>query len=281
MSLVAILGAGPIGAATAHRLAQRGRVSGVELIDAGVDAAKGKALDIQQSAPIDHVDTRVSATNDPLAAASAPVIVIADELSAGAWTGDRGTALIEQLVRAGTHAALVFAAPGQDALMELCVRRLGVPSNRVVGTASSAMVGALRATAALELDLADVELAMVGRAPSFTIGWSAATSGGVHVTDRVAPHRLLAISQAMGHLWPPGVFAIGAATARVVEALLYGTRRLECATTIVDGELGVRHTAVMLPLRLGHRRVLSYEMPSLSPQERTALVNSLAAAQAR
>jgi malate dehydrogenase len=280
MSLVAILGAGPIGAATAHRLAQRGRVSGVQLIDAETDAAKGKALDIAQSAPIDHFDTRVSAGSDPLAAVGAPVIVIADELSGGEWTGDRGAALVEQLVRAGSRAPLVFAGPGQTALMELCVRRLGVPSNRVVGTAASAIVGAVRAMAAVELDLADIELAVVGRPPAFTIGWSAATNSGVYVTDRIAPHRLLSISQTMPRLWPPGPFAIGAATARVVEALLNGTRRLECATTVIDGDLGVRNTAVMLPLRLGHQRVLSYEMPSLSPQERTALVNVLAAAQA-
>jgi malate dehydrogenase len=278
MSLVAILGAGPLGAATAHRLAQRGRVGSIQLIDAGLDAAKGKALDIEQSAPIDQFNTRISATNDALAAVSATAIVVADELVDGEWIGDRGTALVERLVRAGTRAPLVFAGPGQDALMEVCVKRLGVPSNRIVGAASSAIVGAVRTMAAVELDLADVELAVVGRPPSFTIGWSAATSGGLLVADRIAPHRLLSISQTLPRLWPPGPFATGAATTRIVEGLINGTRRLECATTVVDGDFGVRHSAVMLPLRLGHQRVLSYEMPSLSPQERTALVNSLGTA---
>jgi len=275
MSLVAILGAGPLGAATAHRLAQRGRVNSIQLIDAGLDAGKGKSLDIEQSAPIDQFNTRISATNDALAAVGATAIVVADELLDGEWIGDRGTALVERLVRAATRAPLVFAGPGQDELMEACAKRLGVPSNRIVGTASSAIVGAVRTMAAVELDLADVELAVVGRSPSFTIGWSAATSSGLLVTDRIPPHRLLSISQALPRLWPPGPFAIGAATARVVEGLINGTRRLECATTVVDGDLGVRHTAVMLPLRLGHQRVLSYEMPSLSPQERIALVNGL------
>ena len=277
MSQVAILGAGPIGAATAHRLAQRGRIRHVQLIDAGGDAAAGKLLDIAQSAPIDHFDVHLSATRDALAAVGAPVIVIADEIAGGEWTGDRGVALVEQLVRAGTRAALVFAAPGQVALMETCVQRLGVPAQRLIGTAPAAVAGAVRAMAGLELDLAGVELAVVGRPMAFTIGWSAATSAGLLVTDRVAPHRLLAISQALPRLWPPGPFAIGAATARIVEALLDGSRQLECALTIVDGDLGVRNTAVMLPLRLGHARVLSYEIPSLSPQERTALVNGLSA----
>src|SRR5579871_6325400 len=167
MSLVAILGAGPIGAATAHRLAQRGRVAGLRLIDANGAAAAGKVLDIRQSGPIERFDTPLASTDDVLAASSAAVIVIADAIDDGEWSGPRGLELVQRLIRAGSRAALVFAGVRQHALMEACATELGVPLSRMVGTSASAMVGAAQAMTAIELDLSAVDLVVVGRPPAF------------------------------------------------------------------------------------------------------------------
>jgi len=275
MSGVAILGAGFIGAATAHRLAQRGRVRDLQLVDSSVDVARGKGLDIQQSGPVERFDTRLSATGDTLAATGAKVIVVADTAADGEWTGDRGFALISQLARAGTAAPIVFAGPAGLDLMERCYRDLRIPAHRLVGSSASAVVGAVRAIAGVELNLASVELTVVGRPPAFVVGWSAASAWGSLLADRIPAHRLLGISRSVPKLWPPGPQAIAAATAQIVEALIFGSRRLHPALTILDGELGVRGRAVMMPLELGRERVLSHVVPSLSPQERTALVNSL------
>ena len=49
MPVIAIIGAGPLGAALAHKLAGRSRVADVHLIDPEEPVAKGKALDILQS----------------------------------------------------------------------------------------------------------------------------------------------------------------------------------------------------------------------------------------
>jgi malate dehydrogenase len=275
MSKVAILGAGPIGSAVAQRLAQRARVHDVILVDAQVNVASGKALDLQQSGPIEHFDTRVTAAADPLAAVGADVIVLADDVGSGDWEGERGLALVRQLVRAGAAAPIVFAGPAQAGLMEGCVRDANVSPRRLVGTAPSAVVGAVKVLAAIELNLSTVELTVTGRPPAFVVGWSAATCAGSLLTDRVPAHRLLAISDAVKRLWPPGPQAIGAATAPVVEALVAGSRRLHPALSVLEGELGLRGSAVMLPLELGHGRVLARVVPSLSPQERTDVVKSV------
>jgi malate dehydrogenase len=275
MFVVAILGAGPIGAATAHSLARRAGGGAILLVDAAGDAAVGKALDIQQAGPVEAFDTRLSASSDTLAAAGATVIVMADRIDEGEWLGDDALALVRQLIRAGVRAPLVFAGASQTALMEACVRELRLPAHRAIGTAPSALVGAVQALAGLELNLASAEVTVVGRPPEFVIGWSAATIHGSLVTERAPAHRLLAISQSLPRLWPPGPHAIGAATARAVEALIFGSRKLLPALTVVGDELGVRDAAVMLPLELGRLRVLAHVMPSLSSQERTALVNSL------
>lgn len=275
MSIVSVIGAGPIGGSVAHRLLQRGRVSAVRVVDSNGSIAAGKMLDVQQAGPIERFDTAVSTSDDVLAAVSSPVIVIADDSGSGPWDGERGLTLVQQLVRAGTTACFVFAAPSHVWLMEACYRELGVKADRLVGTAPSAVVGAVRALAGLELGVASVQLTVVGRPPSLVIGWSAATTDGSLLTERVAPHRLFAISRALPKLWPSGPYAIGSTTAEVVDALACGARRLLPALTVIDGELGVRGTAVMLPLELGRHRVLSHVMPSLSPQERTEMTSGL------
>lgn len=217
----------------------------------------------------------VTTSGDELSAVNSTVIVLADDSAGGPWDGEQGLALVRRLVRAGSPATFVFAAASHVWLMERCYGELGVAAERLVGTAPSAVVGAVRAIAGLELGVGSVQLTLAGRPPALVIGWSSATTDGTLLTDRVSAHRLFAISRALPKLWPPAPYAIASATAQVIEGLLCGTRRLLPALTVVDGELGVRGTAVMLPLELGRGRVLRHVMPSLSAQELTEMTSGL------
>jgi len=268
MSDVAILGAGPIGAAVAHKLAERERVRAVRLIDPAGTVAAGKALDIAQSGPVDGFDTRVTGATDVLAAVGAGVIVIADGVAEGEWSGEAGLAMLRQIVRAGTTAPFVFAGPSQISLLERCFQELKVPADRLIATAASSFVSSVRALAGIEINQAAAEVAAAGRPPELVVAWSCATAAGALLTERIAAHRLAAIARAARGLWPPGPQAIAAPTSLVVEALLEGSRQLHPAVTILDGELGIRGRAGLLSLELGRRRVLARHLPSLSPLEK-------------
>ena len=274
VSTVAILGAGALGAAIAHRLAERARVRDIRLIDTNANVAAGKALDIHQSGPIGRSDTRLSATSDVLAAAGADVIVLADDTEASEWEGDRGLILVGRLLRAGTRAPFVFAGARQIWLMEAAVRELGLPANRVVGTAASGVVNSIAALTAIELGQTGVHVTVCGRPPALVIAWSSATIAGSLVTDLVPAHRLLAISSALPRLMP-GPQAVSAATAPIVEALVAGSRRRYQAMTVLEEELRARGVAVMLPLELAPGRILGRFVPTLSPQELTEVTKSL------
>ncbi len=277
MSTIAVIGAGPIGASIAQTLARRSRVRRIRLIDAAADVAAGKALDISQSGPVDRCDTHVSGEGDVLAAVGADAIVLADAHGEGEWEGDRGLALVRRLIAAGAAGPYVFAGPKQTWLMEASARELGVPGDRLIGTAASALVGAVRGLVALEVNGsgADVSLVVTGRPPAFVIAWSSATIGGSLITDHVGAHRLRAITEQLRRLWPTGPYAIAAATAPVVEGLLTGTRAHLVATTVVDGQWGMRHRAALLPLTLGYGRVTARHTPSLSAQERVEFENAV------
>lgn len=278
MSLVAIFGAGPIGAAVAHALAQHARVRSIRLIDESTNVAAGKALDIRQSGPIDGWDTELTASGDALDAVGASAIVIADPIGGGPYDGERGLALVRQLMRAGTKAPFVFAAPGQRALIETSYRELNVEASRMIGTAAAGLQSAARTLVALEVGLAgaDASVPVVGLPPAVVVGWSSATIGQSLVTDRVPAHRLAAIAQGLRKFWPCGAYTIGTVTAPVVEALIIGSRRLHSGVVVIESEAGVRGAAAMVPLELGGGRVQKIVMPSLSPQERTEFLNALA-----
>jgi malate dehydrogenase len=274
---VAIVGAGDLGAAIAHAIAHRGRVRALTLVDEAAGLAAGKALDLQQAAPIDGIDVRLTSSIDLLSAAGASVIVVADAGGGGEWVDDRGLALIERLVRAGTTAPFVFPGPRQTSLMTKVARELGVPTDRLIGTAGSALVGTTRALVGLETGGSGVgvSVTVAGCPPRAVIAWASATIDGSLVTDRIAPHRLRAISQAVLGFWPPAPRAIAAPTARVVESLLRDARDLLQAAIVLDGQFGRRGVVGMLPIRLGSGRVREAVLPSLTPQEAVAVANSL------
>ena len=247
----------------------------IRLIDDAGGIAAGKALDIRQAGPIGKSDTIVTGSADVLVAASADVIIVADPVNDGEWEGERGLALVERLIRAGCTAPLVFAGPKQTWLMEAAARELHVPADRLIGTAAAAVVNTVAALVHAELGQSGAQVAAVGRPPSFVIGWNAATIAGSLITDRVAAHRLLAISQSLTRLWPPGPQAIAAPTALVVEALSSGSRALLPAAAITEGELGARGVAALLCVEFGRGRILRRAIPTLSPQERTEATNTL------
>ena len=271
----AILGAGPIGSAIAQRLAERERVREIRLIDDAAGAAAGKALDIRQAGPIGGYDTTVEGTPDVLAAAGADVVVFADSVADGEWDGDRGLTLVQQLVRAGSTAAFVFAGPRQTWLMEAAARELHVAADRLLGTAASALPSMVAALLHAETGEAGANVNVTGRPPASVIAWSAATMGGRLVTECVPAHRLLAMSQALTKLWPPGPQSIAAPTALVVEALGSGSRTPLPAAALTNGEWGASGVVALMRVDLGNGRVLRRLIPAQSPQERTETENAI------
>ncbi|MEO6212567.1 MAG: hypothetical protein ABIP65_02965 [Vicinamibacterales bacterium] len=273
MSLIAIIGAGPIGSTLAHTLAARSRVREIRLIDAETRIAQGKALDIQQSGPVENFSTTVVGVDSLHAAAGADVVVIADAASGTAeHTGDAGLALLRQIDAAGVSAPFVFAGASQRQLMKRCITELDLPAARIIGTAPFALESAVRAMCGVIADCSAVEvsLALAGVPPTHAVvAWQEGTVSGQPLTSRLAPHDISALAARIPGLWPPGPYALGSAAARVTEALVAGSRkRFSC---FVDYGRG---TIVAVPVELGMGGVRRIIEPALTTLERTAFDNS-------
>src|SRR5690606_27961848 len=73
---VTVIGAGNVGANVAESIARKDMVKEVVLIDIVEGLPQGKALDMQQAAPIHLYDTRITGTNDYADTAGSDICVI-------------------------------------------------------------------------------------------------------------------------------------------------------------------------------------------------------------
>lgn len=281
MSTAAVIGAGSIGGAIAHKLAERDCFRTVRLIDPAGQIASGKALDIQQAASAQGFATRVQGSADLLDALGARVVVLADDANPdqGPLHGDRATLTLRTVAGHDAGATVVCAAPALQRLVEHATRELRLPPTRVIGSAPEALVGALRALVALELDAdpSDIALTVLGVPPDgFVVPWSQASVRGAPLHLHLSPRRLASLGARLNHLWPPGPYALASATARVCEAMVFGSRRVLSCLVVLPGDLGVRDRAIARPVRLVPGRPIREVSVGLTTHERVALDNALA-----
>jgi malate dehydrogenase len=278
MGFIAVVGSGALGGAVAQALAIRDRVSEVRLIDPAGQIARGKALDIQQSSPVDQFCTKLTAAESIDAAVGADAIVIADAAAGGAeHTGDAGLGLLRQLARSGSTSPIVCAGAGQRDLVGKAVEEVRMPRSAILGSAPAALESALRALAGLAIDGSGVEvgLRVVGVPPrAAVVAWEEATANGQPLSTEMPPHAIAGLAARIPGLWPPGPYALASAAARVVEAIVNGSRRrFSC---FVVTESGPTRTSVgSMPVELGRGGVRRVVEPTLTTLERTALQSAL------
>jgi malate dehydrogenase len=273
MSVIAIIGAGALGGALAQKLAERSRAREIRLIDPEESVARGKALDIVQSGPVEGFSALLTAHGSIHAAIGADAIAIADSVSGSEHGGETGLALIRQLHDAGASSPIVFAGGTQRELMMRCARELRLPSGRLVGSAPGALASALRALCAVVIDTSAVEISLqvAGVPPQgAVVAWESAAAAGEPLTALMGAHEIGAVAARIPSLWPPGPYALASAGARVAEALCFGSRRrYSCFVDVGRGKVAA------MPVELGRGGIKRVMQPTLSPLERTTLENAL------
>ena len=282
MARVAIVGAGELGGALAHKLAARDRVGSVCLIDASRGVAAGKAQDIRQSGPIERFGTRMTAGAID-AVVGAEVVVVADRAApaGGEGSGDASAAepaaLMERIAGLTGSTPIVCADAAAGCLVAWSVRELGIGRTRIVGSAPEALAAGLRALIALEADVSPAQVAVqvLGAPPEHpVVAWSSASVAGGPLEERLSPPALARVRRLVERLWPPGPYALAAAAARVVEAVAVGSsRRVFTCFVADDARRPASAPAAAVTLHAGG--VGDVVEPALSPSERVLLDNAV------
>lgn len=278
--MVAIVGAGDIGGATAQALASSDQASRVLLVDAAAGAAAGKALDIQQSAPVAGFHTRLDGTSDESRVAACTVCVIADRFGAGGgeWQGEEGLSMLTRILPFLGEAPIVFAGASQAELLGRAAGEARVVRERLIGSSPEALASAITAIVAMEAGCSprDVMLTVLGAPPAgFVVPWSEASIGGYAMQRVLSQVQLARIEARAARLWPPGPYTLGAAAARVTGGILSHSRRSFSVLTQLAGEFGVRNRSGALPARLAGRGIVQTRVPELSTREQVRLQTAL------
>ncbi len=280
MSTVCIIGAGDIGGAAAHALAQGERVSRVLLIDADGKVAAGKALDIQQSGAVDRFHVRLDGSDDVSRVAGCAAIIVADRFGrpSAEWQGEDGLGLVRQLAAYAGDTPIVFAGAMQAELLHArrarCTSLASGSWARRPQRLSPRCARWSRWKRAAHP--AEVDLTVLGTPPSgFVVPWSEASIGGYALERVLSQVELTRVEARAARLWPPGPFALGLAAARVTEGLIRHSRRAFSVLMVLGGEFGIRGRVGAMPVNLSPAGITYTRVPTLNTRERVRLETAL------
>jgi malate dehydrogenase len=278
MRSVAILGAGDLGATLARRLAERELARRIVLVDPDDGRARGKALDLAQSGPVEPYDVAIEGAASLDLAGAVDLVAVADPpaLDEEPLSRSRAADWIAPVVARLGAATLLVARSAGLSLLEAAVEH-GAPRDRVLGSGPLAFAAAVRRRLAEELGVSARETgALVLGAPpaSAVVPREGATVGGVPV-ERLSPVALRrAVEGASRRV--PGPVALAAAATRVVAALAGARPTTLTVGAILQGEYGHRGVALAVPARIAAGRVQSVLEIPLDPVDRVALDNAAA-----
>ena len=288
---VTVVGAGHVGATLAQRVAERGHAD-VVLVDIVEGLPQGMALDMQESAPILGIDTRVIGTNGYEETAGSDIAVITagvprkpgmsrDDLLK---TNQKIVASVtEQLAKHSPDTIIIVISNPLDAMAQLAKHVSGFPRERVVGMAGVLDTARFRSFLALELDVSvkDVQAYVLGsHGDSMVPLVGNTTVGGVPVAELIPPKQLDAIVQRtreggaeiVNYLKTGSAFyAPSAAGAQMVDAILMDKKRILPCSTYLDGEYGINGLFVGVPVKLGAAGVEQIIEVKLTREEQAGL----------
>ena len=293
---VAVIGAGNVGASAALYIAERG-LGDVVLIDRPEmeGMPQGKALDMQQSAPLWHKGGRVEGATDLAAVKGCDVVVMtagfprkpgmsrSDLLKANA---DIIRPAAEAVKKNAPNATVVVVTNPLDVMAHLFWKVTGFPKNRVIGMAGILDSARMCAFIAMELGVsgADVDAMVLGGhgdsmvpMPRFT------TVGGIALGELLSAERIAAIAQRtrdggaeIVKLLKTGsaYYAPAMSAVEMVEAILTDQKRLVPCSVLLEGEYGLRGLFIGVPIILGAKGVEKIIELKLTAEESAALQRS-------
>ncbi len=296
---ISIIGAGHVGATTAHwcAVAELGDIVLIDVPAAG-GMPKGKALDLLQASPIIGFDSNIIGATDYEATANSDIVVVTAGIARkpGMSRDDLLLtnakivgAVAEQIKATSPEAIIIVVSNPLDAMVQRAWQVSGFPASRVLGQAGVLDTARYRTFIAMELGVSveDVSALLMGGHGSTMVPLPNHTAvGGIPIKALLGPEKLSEIvertrhggSEIVNYLQTGSAFyAPAAAVAQMVEAIVKDKKRLIPCAAYCDKEYGVGGYYVGVPIILGGSGVERIIELALTDEEMAEFQNSVEA----
>jgi len=294
---ITVVGAGNVGATTAQRLAERDYAD-VVLVDIVEGMPQGKALDLNQAGPVVGYEPNMVGTNRYEETAGSDIVVITsgfprkpgmsrDDLLAKNKEIVGGVA--SQVAESSPDAIVVVVTNPLDAMCHVALDVTGFPRQRVVGMAGVLDSARFRAFLAWELGVSARDVTgfvLGGHGDTMVPVLSNTNVAGIPITQKIPQDRLEEIVQRtrdggaeVVKLLKAGsaFYAPAAGVAEMVDSIVLDQKRILPCAALCDGEFGIDHLFVGVPVKLGSEGIEQIVEIELSDSESEQLQASAGA----
>jgi len=296
---VTVIGAGNVGATAAQRLAEK-QLCDVVLVDIIEGVPQGKALDLNEAAPIEKHDSHLTGTNSYEDTAGSDIVIITagiprkpgmsrdDLISTNAGIVK---AVTKEVASRSPEAILIIVSNPLDAMCHVAFEAAGFPKERVIGMAGVLDSARFRAFISMELDVS------VENTHAFVLGGHGdtmvplprySTVAGIPITELMAPDRIEALvertrnggAEIVGLLKTGSAYyAPASAAVEMAESILKDKKKILPCAAYLQGEYGQQDLFIGVPVKLGAKGAEGIIEITLTDEEKQALQKSADAVQ--
>ena len=291
---VSIVGAGNVGATTAHWISSK-ELADVVLVDIVDGVPQGKGLDLLEAMPIEKRDSHVRGTNDYNDTANSDIVVITAGIprKPGMSRDDLLNTnykimqdVVGKVVAASPECILIVVSNPLDAMAQAAYKISKFSRNRVIGMAGVLDSARFRTFIAEELQVS------VENVTAFVLGGHGdtmvplarySTVAGIPITelmDKATLDRLIQRTRDGGAeivkylKTGSAYYAPSAAATEMVEAILKDKKKILPCAAYLEGEYGIKGLFVGVPCKLGSKGLEKIIEIKLTDEEAAALRKS-------
>ncbi len=295
---ITVVGAGNVGATTAHGLAQKELARHIVMIDVADGVPQGKGLDQWEAAPIEGFDSRVTGTNDYAETANSDLVVITagiarkpgmsrdDLLNTNAGIVKHVSAQVKE---SSPNAIIIVVSNPLDVMCYVTKQVTGFPRERVIGMAGVLDTARYRAflAEAADVSVRDIQAMVLGGHGDTMVPLISYTSvSGIPITQLLPKATLDGIvdrtrnggAEIVKFLKTGSAFyAPAAAAVQMCESIVLDQKRILPCAAWLQGEYGMHDLFLGVPCKLGRTGLEQIVEVELTADERAALDRSAAA----
>jgi len=291
---ITVVGAGNVGATTAHIAANKG-LGEIVLVDIVKGLAEGKALDIAQASPIESSSGRIVGTCDWEQTAASEIVIITsgfprkpgmsrDDLLAK--NVEIVKSVSEQVVRHSPDSIVIVVCNPLDAMVHTAAKVTGFAPNKVMGMAGTLDSARFSYFIACELGVSveDVKCVLMGGHGDDMVPLPRFTSiAGIPVTELIGADKIAELIrrtreggiEIVNLLGSSAYYAPAAGAVKMAEAILKDKKSVISCCAYCDREYRAGGYFVGVPAILGENGVEKVIELRLNESERAAFAESL------